>query len=155
GLEPDARAVGVRVDGPGAAEQRLEVTLGEVVRCRLWSSHHAYVPLAGGLGARALPQAAPPAGATPRPQRHTRFLLQRPPPEPPERAHRVRRAGAEKQRNIEAAVDAEVEAEAGLGSNADRELGACRHMVALPDRDLVAVDGERRLGATDRDRRVR
>ena len=80
--------------------------------------------------------------------------LQRPSVETAERAHRVRGARAEKQRDVEAAVDCEEAAETGAGRQAHRDLGPLGDPMALPRRKAFAVHGDLRLGTADRHGRV-
>ena len=68
-----------------------------------------------------------------------------------ERAHRVGRAGAEQRRHVDPAGDRDVEAEARARARRRSASSAPPSVVALPQRDLLAVERHRRLGAADRD----
>ena len=153
-FEPDPGAVRVPVDRPLAAEQRLHVRLGEEVRRRVRSAHRPDLPLPRVGGDRVFPEAAPGHVAVRLSDRQAVALLQRPALVAAERAHRVRRARAEQLRHVEAAGDREIEAEPAHGRDADRDLGARRHAMTLPEGDLLAADREGRLCAADRHGRL-
>ena len=133
----------LRSIGHGAAEERLHVVLRQEVRRRLRAAHRARPPSRGSTPVsqlvrkrRRAPAAVPDRLA----ERQPVARLQRPAVETAERAHRVRGARAEKQRDVEAAVDGEVEQrKPGPGARPIRDLGAGGHAMALPQRDALAV----------------